>query len=484
MDLGVNSISSAMISPSCRTETAIPVVKTQGCTLLVLCFIMVGTIRAQVISVANTTPISQSGPAYNLDTQFGYAVATVGTDKLLVGAPGAMPAFSQGVVYLYGTNGALLQTFLSPFPAGEFGAAVAALGEDRVLIGDYNVGLGAPNAGAVHLFGTNGTLLFTFTNPTPASMEWFGWSVAAMGMDKVLVGSPRALNGANIEGAAYLFTTNGLLLNTFTNPNPALSLIGFTVTAVGTNHVLVGGTAAAYLFHLDGTLVTTFANPNGSNSRFGWAAAVMGPDRLLIGDWTSTGAAYLFNTNGSLLMTFTNPPGSTGEFGRSVVPLGTDRVAIGASGGRGALCFFKTNGTLVGVVTNPPPNTSDHFGYAIASVGANRIFVGATGDTGPNGYPTGAAHLLSLSNGIPRLGIETTTNLPPGIGVPPGVTALRIFWPNSSVGFRLENNFTASPNGWTSVAAPPWLFETNDTEISFYDDNQWNSRQFYRLVQP
>ena len=68
--------------------------------------------------------------------------------------------------------------------------------------------------------------------------------------------------------------------------------------------------------------------------------------------------------------------------------------------------------------------------------------------------------------------------------LPPGVTGFRIFWPRAAVGFRLERSFTASTNGWMPVAAQSWLFETNNTEISYYDDNQWNTPQFYRLVQP
>src|SRR6476619_3453993 len=64
----------------------------------------------------------------------------------------------------------LLRTFNNPTPAldDNFGSSMAALGNDRVLIGARYDDTTATNAGAVYLFHTNGTLLTTFTNPIPA----------------------------------------------------------------------------------------------------------------------------------------------------------------------------------------------------------------------------------------------------------------------------------------------------------------------------
>ena len=100
---------------------------------------------------------------------------------------------------------------------------MAAVGTDRVLIGAYGDDTGATDAGAAYLFSTNGALLTTFTNPTPAACDCFGYSVAAVGTDRVLIGAYRDDTGATDAGAAYLFSTNGTLLTTFTNPTPAAS---------------------------------------------------------------------------------------------------------------------------------------------------------------------------------------------------------------------------------------------------------------------
>ena len=67
----------------------------------------------------------------------------------------------------------LINTFANPTPAagGRFGTSMVALGNDRVLVGARNNATTATNAGAVYLFHTNGTLLATFTNPNPASVS-------------------------------------------------------------------------------------------------------------------------------------------------------------------------------------------------------------------------------------------------------------------------------------------------------------------------
>ena len=82
-------------------------------------------------------------------------------------------------------NATLITTFANPTPASSdnFGYSVVAVGNDRVLIGAYGDDTGAANAGAAYLFGTNGTLLTTFNNPTPATTDSFGKSVAAVGTD-------------------------------------------------------------------------------------------------------------------------------------------------------------------------------------------------------------------------------------------------------------------------------------------------------------
>ena len=75
-----------------------------------------------------------------------------------------------------------------------------------MLIGAHGDDNGMTDVGAAYLFSTNGTLLASFTNPTPAVNDQFGFSVAALGNDRVLIGALQNDTGATDAGAAYLFS--------------------------------------------------------------------------------------------------------------------------------------------------------------------------------------------------------------------------------------------------------------------------------------
>ena len=258
--------------------------------------------------------VTLNNPAPDASDRFASSVAAVGTDRVLIGTPYAdRGAPYVGTAYLFSTNSTLLTTFTNPTPAvaDYFGWSVAAVGTDRVLIGAYGDNTGATDAGAAYLFGTDGTLLTTFTNPTPALGDYFGSSVAAVGTDRVLIGAIQDDTGAADAGTAYLFSTNGTLLTTFTNPTPAAGdRFGFSVAAVGTDRVLIGAylddtgaadAGAAYLFSTNGTLIASVLNPAPAmGDSFGWCVAAVGTNWLLIGApladaWSANvGTAYLF----------------------------------------------------------------------------------------------------------------------------------------------------------------------------------------------
>ncbi|MGH7494510.1 MAG: DUF1566 domain-containing protein, partial [bacterium] len=117
-------------------------------------------------------------PAPDNDELFGIALASLG-NNVLIGSPfddtGAIDA---GAAYLFnGSSGALLHTFANPTPASgdEFGIAIAGVGSNNVLVGAPSDDAGASNSGAAHLFnGSTGALIFTIPNPTPAASDAFG----------------------------------------------------------------------------------------------------------------------------------------------------------------------------------------------------------------------------------------------------------------------------------------------------------------------
>jgi hypothetical protein len=379
---------------------------------------LTGTISSNNISAGSITTDMLAEGAVGADQ---LAVGAMTTDAL---ADGAVTAVKVTTV----TVPLLLTTFTNPTPAAndEFGHSVTAVGTDRVLVGARRDDAGATNAGVAYLFSTNGALLTTFTNPTPAAGEWFGDSLAAVGTDQVLIGAPYDDTGASDAGVAYLFSTNGALLTTFTNPTPAaVDHFGFSVAAVGTDRVLIGApndntgasaAGAAYLFRTNGALLTTFTNPTPAyGDTFGISVAAVGTGRVVIGalgDSTGAnyaGAAYLFSNNGALLATFVNPtPAIFDYFGTSVAAVGTDWILIsadqgdtGASGSEAAY-LFSTNGTLLTTFTEPTPAAYDHFGSSVAAVGTNRVLIGAYG-VNPGANYAGAAYLFSLETYTPGL---------------------------------------------------------------------------------
>jgi hypothetical protein len=394
-----------------------------------------GAVSLDVLSTSvggtYSTPINHPNPEFDF---FGRAVAALDSDRILVGAYDTSIAMDNaGSAYLLSTSGALLSTFVKPGAANQdrFGISIAAVGPDKVLIGADGDDTGALDTGAAYLFTTNGTLVTVFTNPTPATADFFGYSLAAVGNDKVLIGAYGDHFGANLGGAAYLFTTNRTLLATFNNPTPASGdRFGVAVAAVGTDKVLIGAdrddagasdSGVAYLFRIDGTLLATFNNPSPeTNDAFGCAVTAVGPNAVLIGasgdnsSGNSGGAAYLFNTSGGLLTSFTNPtPASGDQFGIAVAAVGADKVIIGAASDdsgatdAGAAYLFGINGNLWCTFKNPSPANGELFGSAISAVGTDKVLIGAPQDAGA----AGAAHIFALTTFVPGLALD------PSVGV-------------------------------------------------------------------
>jgi hypothetical protein len=311
-----------------------------------------------------------------------------------------------------------------------FGSELAAVGSDHVLIGALGNDTGARDAGAAYLFRTDGTLLTTVTNPYPGINDMFGLSMIGVGYDRVLIAARGNSTGVSNAGVAYLFSTNGTLLTTFTNPTPAESdVFGTTLAALGNDRVFISAppddtgapnAGVAYLFSVTGKLLTTLTNPAPApGDTFGNAMAVVGTDRVLIAAFLadigtlSAGAAYLFNTNGMLLTTFTNPaPRPISRFGQSVATIGDDRVLIGAPGQflngsiPGAAYLFSTNGTLLTTFLSPAPSNVGNFGHVVAALGSDRVLIGGAVPAAIYLFSTDGTLLTTFTNPAPAPGVS------------------------------------------------------------------------------
>jgi outer membrane protein assembly factor BamB len=454
------------------------------------CIVSLLSARAQSPVLLTTFP----NPTPEADDDFSGAVAALGNDCVLIGAPGEGTA-NTGAVYLFRTNGVLLRTFANPNPSynyrlgpaldGDwFGSAIAAVGSDRVLIGAAYEG--PYFAGQAYLFSTNGTLLTSISSPAGIlPSDWFGTSVAVLGHDRLIVGAPdHAIDEETGVGygVAYLFSTNGTLLATFENPNPDPQHLsfGYSLAPFGSDRVLIGSQyGPAYLFDTNGTLLMTFINPVAGGSAFANSLAAVGNDRVFVGS-PNQEAAYVFNTNGTLLTTFANPtPANNDGFGARVAVLGSDRLVIscryddiGATNS-GAAYVFSPSGTLLNTITNPTPAVSDGFSARVAALGNDRVIIGAMFDDTKQTQNVGTAYLFSI---------------PPAPAPPPSLTIMRtmtntviVSWPSSSTNFVLQQNTNSlGPINWSNVTGT-----IQDNGINkFIIVNPSVGNRFYRLFKP
>jgi hypothetical protein len=286
-----------------------------------------------------------TNPSGLWEESFGASVTGVGTQWVVVGTPYAGSYIGgSGTVYMFNTNGTLLRTLRNPIPQQDtldsFGRSLAPFGTNALLVGAYDQYSWKLMPGTVHLLDTSGNSINTFTNPLSNENGLFGASMAALGTDRVLIGAALNRIQGRQSGAAYLYHTNGSLLRTFLDPIRAdYDYFGASVAALGTDRVIItaprahaqpggGNRGAAFIFSTNGTLLLTITNqapPSAGATYFGAPLAVSAEHRLLIGG--APGRVYVYSTNGMLLATLPNP--TTNAFFGDAAWVGLNRAVVG-----------------------------------------------------------------------------------------------------------------------------------------------------------
>jgi len=342
------------------------------------------------------------------------------TTALLMGGPGQTSAV--------GDPGDLLHTYPTAYVGGRFGTSVATVGSNRILIGASDVDTGGTNSGRAYLYqGLTDSPLHTFAEPTPISGHRFGVSVAGVGPGMLAIGARDG--GDSGGGIAYTFDADTFdPVATLYNPTPEDGdEFGQSVAAVGSDQVIVGDyrhsdyllddVGAAYLFDVSsGSRLRTFSNPNPApEDHFGFGVAGVGNDRVLIGchrddtDGLDAGLAYLFGTAEGIPLdhTFHGPddPQPGDYFGSAVAAVGTDKVLIGARGddtgasNAGAAYLFDANsGAFLHTLLNPDPDENDYFGAAVCAIGEEYLAVGAWSDD-TAGSNAGSVYVFEVDSG-------------------------------------------------------------------------------------
>lgn len=403
--------------------------------------------QAFVYSTSNQSLVaSLTNPSPAHQDEFGNAVAVSG-QFVMVGAVGQ----GSGRAYLYDMASAdkstPIATFTNPntFNGNRFGSSIAMAGKYAVIGAESNY-VGSFNGGTAYVYDLTAinktTPIKTLDNPTSASNEYFGGSVALSGT-RLVIGA----RGADTNGVAYIHDLALLPGNTatYTINNPTAGnggTFGERVTVAG-DIVAIGapnsntagsGAGSVYVYNLASATPTvpvhSLHNPNPTlNANFG-AGVGVGAKYLLIGapqsDLTDSdaGAAYLYDLTSAtptVPVTINNPESViNGGFANCVAVLGPN-LLIGSAAGLNepfnssySAAYVYDATAPAGPVATLENNTtaaSDAFGSAMAMQGRYAV-VGAPLDSFGSVIMAGRAFvydLLSPTPSVPLFVFENPT---------------------------------------------------------------------------
>ncbi len=304
----------------------------------------------------------------------------------------------------------------------EFGCSVAAAGT-QVVVGAWKDNTGARNAGIAYVYdldsATPTTPLVTLTNPEPGVNDCFGYAVAMAG-SIVVVGAYSDDWGEGAAGSAYVYdlvsATPATPIATLHNPTPASRdsfgksvAVAGDIVAVAAHYddTMASNAGAVYVYDLGSATPTTptatLTKPSASSSDyFGYSVAAT-DDYVVVGvrgDDTSVsnaGAAYLYDlaspTPTVAVAILNNPnPASSDYFGHSVAISGA-YVVVGEAGddtgssAAGTAHVYElasaASDTPVATLRNPTPTKDDQFGHTVA-VSGTMVVVGAPWEDAQN----------------------------------------------------------------------------------------------------
>jgi hypothetical protein len=285
-----------------------------------------------------------------------------------------------GVVYVYDIeSGSPINTIYSPNPTvgGRFGFPILEDGED-VLVGAIGDSVDDIASGAVYRVDPEtGAVLQTYTNPSPATGDWFGFGIDTLDCE-VLISSRFDVDDGTGEGTAYLFDIDGNLLNSFPNPSSGVNE-GYFAVALLNDKVVVG--------------------------------AVDNDDMAV-----NSGVVRVFDkTTGDLLRSIYHPDNTANARFGILTHLGTDLIvgAPASSGGfvaGGAFVVSPETGDFLGEFFNPNSVVRDNFGQPV-TVDGEHVLISAW-DSSPTGIHSGAAYLFSATTDEEFIPIDLPPSAP------------------------------------------------------------------------
>jgi hypothetical protein len=202
----------------------------------------------------------------------------------------------------------------------QFGSSIKA-SESHFIVGARGE---ASSSGAAYIYSIDGTLLHTLTNPnafgTTVSDE-FGYSVG-ISESYAIVGAPgEDTTLSTSTGKAYIFsTTTGALLHTIDNPTDGTTLQFGCSVAISESYAIVATRFRAYIFSTStGALLRTIIPPAGAGSapagRIGCQVDITETHAIVgaASAFTSSGRAYIYNPATGVLLFTLVNPNATGS---------------------------------------------------------------------------------------------------------------------------------------------------------------------------
>lgn len=315
-------------------------------------------------------------------------------------------------------NGTIVASFESSNPDNNGFGQVLASGGDFLLASESF----SPNGGRVLMLDAeDGSVIRTFTNPSPDAENQFGFSIAATSQ-YIVIGNPKNDDNGTNTGKVYVYNaTTGLLLHELSAPaNQNFQEFGREIEMDGDRIIIrefsnTGGNLVHVYSASTGQFQISFSAPNQSSPFFGSEFAIEGnlvaiSDEAYEVNGSRAGRVHLFNaTTGSLLQTFENPepnntPGSNQAFFGSTLELSAGRLVVGNPGqdqngiDSGSIYVFNVlTGSLLHTLTTPNPGAAGALGFSL-EVSGNRI-ASRQSYNDQNLVNSGRVHLFDLDTG-------------------------------------------------------------------------------------
>lgn len=244
----------------------------------------------------------------NQGLYFGRNVA-VSDNYVLVAAPNGSDG--SGAVYIYTIDGVFVNKLTSPDGkvGDSFGTGIAIneslLSTSRILVGAYNEGSVASNAGAVYIYDLQGNLIQKITAYDADQDDRFGMAVAVSD-SRIVVGSVyEDKDSANLNsGAVYIYDLQGNPIEKIVASNVGAGDFYGRAVAITDTRIMVGAyredttntnAGSVYLYNLDVNAVPTY-QPQlfGINGMSGFGGVNLWPEKVFANNHIEFSPSNLF----------------------------------------------------------------------------------------------------------------------------------------------------------------------------------------------